>query len=221
MGFEEISVEVNGSNYSGSIDRPEEESDRGIIVRPGMRHGPYGDIFDRFARTAAQNGFHCLRFEAWDDDRHPLGERTLRDMHADLDAAVDLLRDEGCTDISLVGKSFGGGMALTYVPDTVGRVVLWAPAIVIEDESNLEEIIDKQFKERDHPIIDTDDLERINVPVRILVGSEDETISIDEVETITSALPEATYSVYDGMDHSFTGTVEADVVDETIAFIEG
>lgn len=218
MRSEEITLEVNESTYTGRLDAPEGGSDRGVVVRPGANHGPYGDIFDQFARAAADGGFGCLRFESWNDE-HPIGEKSIRELHDELDAAVDFLYDAGCTDVSLVGKSFGGGMALTYVPDAIDRMVLWAPAAKLGEESNVFEEVDTALEDRDLPVIDETLLGEIDAATLLLVGSADETVSLGEARTIVDALPEAELSVLDGADHSFTGAVQDRVVSETVAFL--
>ena len=51
---------------------------------------------------------------------------------------VRFLESKGCKRIGIIGKSFGGCVALTYFNNKIGKMVLWAPAIGISDKSNID-----------------------------------------------------------------------------------
>lgn len=220
MPVTNVELEVGDATYPGRLNSPAEEPRRGIVVRPGAGHGPYGDIFDRFAEAAADRGFHCLRFRTW-GERENLADKTLQDLHDEVDAAVARLQFDGCTEISVVAKSFGAGMSLTHVPDAVDAMVLWAPAIEIGDEANVAAVKGRQFSERDWPAVSPAFLEAVEVPVLILNGTDDETVSVEEAQKMVDALPDAQLYTLDGADHSFRGPVEPEVVDQTLTFLDG
>lgn len=192
-----------------------------MVVLPGAGHGPYGDIFDRFAERAAEDGLLVLRFQSW-EDHEELARKTLGDLHAEIDAAVAFLAERGCTRISVVGKSFGGGVALTHVPDAVARIVLWAPAIGVGDEPNLDESRRMDLREANLRI-DPPTLGTIETPVRILHGDEDH-IPFENSRKLVDGLRDAELIEVEGADHSFLGPeegVEGVTIEHTMEFLTG
>lgn len=219
MPAEEIQLDVGDESYPGRLEGPVDGGDHGVVVLPGAGHGPYGDIFDQFAEEAASNGRYVLRFQSW-EDHEELGSKTLGDLHGEIDAAVEFLEDRGCTHIAIVGKSFGAGIALTHVPDPVGEVVLWAPFLMVREESNLEADQPMDLQEYT-PTIDSATLGRIEAQVRILHGDEDR-LPFENSEKMADALPNGELIEIEGADHSFLGPdsgVDAVTVERTMAFL--
>jgi pimeloyl-ACP methyl ester carboxylesterase len=198
-----VALEIGGDSYPGRLNAPEGSTDSGVLVLPGGGHGPFGDVFDRVATTAADAGHAVARFETWTgpDD---LDAKTDADLAAEIDAGVDFLRSEGCSTITVVAKSFGGRLALEHAPD-VDRMVLWAPAVF--------------FGEReDRPSIDAAALSGIDAPVRILQGDEDPLLSVDNAQALAEHLPGGEVVELPGEDHSML-TDEGRVVEATLAFL--
>ncbi|MHB9287506.1 alpha/beta hydrolase [Halobacteriales archaeon Cl-PHB] len=205
MSVEDVSLRVGDDRYPGRLTVPDEPTDRGIIVIPGAGHGPFGDVFDRFATAAADAGFAVARFRTW-ADVDDLEAKTSADFAADLDAGVDFLRDGGCDTVSVVAKSFGGRLALEYPPDDLDRLVLWAPAVRFGADAA-------------DPSIEPADLASLDRPVRILQGDDDDTVPLENSRQIAEALPQGEVVVLEGEDHSFL-TDQDRVVGETLAFLE-
>ena len=63
MRAEEVTLRVGGASYPGRVNAPDEPTDRGVLVVPGAGHGPFGDVFDRVAEAAAEQGRTVARFE--------------------------------------------------------------------------------------------------------------------------------------------------------------
>lgn len=197
-------MEAHGASYSGRLNVPDEDSERGILVIPGAGHGPFGDVFDRFATTAAERGHLVARFETW-TDHEDLSAKTDSDFRAELEAGAEFLQSSGCSSLAVVAKSFGGRLALTHLPDAVDRVVLWAPAVL--------------FGEHDEsPSITASELATLDAPVRILQGDEDDVVSVENAAKIADALPDGELVTLSGEDHSFLND-ERRTVDETLAFL--
>ena len=198
-----MTLEIGGDSYPGRLNAPEGSTDSGVLVLPGGGHGPFGDVFDRVATTAADAGHAVARFETWTgpDD---LDAKTDADLAAEIDAGVDFLCSEGCSTITVVAKSFGGRLALERAPD-VDRMVLWAPAVF--------------FGEReDRPSIDAAALSGIDAPVRILQGDEDDLVSVANAQALAEHLPGGEVVELPGEDHSML-TDEGRVVEATLAFL--
>lgn len=224
MPTEEFDLSAHGDSYEARLTIPEAPDGRGVAMMPGAGHGPWGDIFDRFAEEAAADGCHVLRFEGWPTPA-VFGEKTVSELHAELDAAVERLQAEGCTDLGVVGKSFGGGVTLTHVPASVDRVALWAPAFVtFGDEETVSDSLDVPLKEmKDAPErrqIAPSTLADLDAALLVVQGDEDEVRSVEHARNIVEAAPDAELLVREGEDHSFRGDDrEREVVAETLDFL--
>lgn len=221
MSTEETPLSAHGDSFEARLTVPDDPDGRGIVVMPGAGHGPWGGIFDLLADEAAAEGIHVFRFEGWTPNG--VWEKTLDDLHAELDAAVERLQSEGCTDLAVVGKSFGGGVSLTYVPDAVDRLVLWAPASFhFGTESHIGGVTAVPIGKLDSRQIGPSTLDALDAAVRIIHGSEDAVVSVENSRRIVDAMADADLVVREGEDHSFRGEDrERDVVAETLAFLRG
>ncbi|MFB6270560.1 MAG: alpha/beta hydrolase family protein [Halobacterium sp.] len=224
MQREEVALQAHGEEFDAELAVPDDPDGRGVAVMPGGGHGPWGDIFDRFAEDAAADGVHVIRFEGWPTPEVLMG-KTVRDMHAELDAAVDRLREEGCTELGVVGKSFGGGVTLTHVPEGVDRVVLWAPAFVtFGDEETVSDSLDDSLEAlKDAPErrqISAAWMADFDASLRVIQGDEDDVRSVEHARKVVDAAPDAELVVREGEDHSFRGDDrEQEIVDQTLDFL--
>lgn len=205
MAHADVTLEVGDESYPGRYTAPGGSSDEGILMVPGAGHGPFGDIFLRFARQAAQEGYHVARFETWPFPAD-VAEKTGAELAADIEAGVDFLRSKGCTSVSVVAKSFGGQVALQHHPDTVDRMVLWAPAIKFGEHDEL-------------PSITPDELAEIDVPTVILQGEADDRVDPDNSASIAETLPNGRIIELPEEDHSFLRDHER-VIDETLSALQ-
>lgn len=221
MDTESVELSVGEHAYDGELAIPEdsETGSGGVIVLPGGGHGPYGGVFDRLTEKAAAAGMLVLRYESWAEPEE-IRTKSYGDLHDELDAAVGRLQAEGVEQIHVVGKSFGGGVALTYVPHAVDRVVLWAPAMRVGPEDAVHEIADVPLADLETPPVGPGTLDRIDVPVRILQGTDDEVQPQDASEELADGLPDSDLQVLDGLDHSFDdGQWGEEVVDLTVEWL--
>jgi pimeloyl-ACP methyl ester carboxylesterase len=207
---EDVTLEVGDSAYPGRLNTAEEPSDRGVLMVPGAGHGPFGDVFLRFSRAAAEEGHHVARFETWMSPDELEG-KTDEDFRAELAAGVDFLRSRGCSTISVVAKSLGGRVALEHLPEGVDRLVLWAPAVLAEEAENVPEEVWEHM-----PSVTPGEF-GIDIPIRILQGDDDH-IPVDSAERIAEGLPRGEVVVLPSEDHSFLRDHEQ-VIEETVAFL--
>ncbi|WP_267643647.1 alpha/beta hydrolase [Haloarchaeobius amylolyticus] len=204
MNRTDATLAVDGTTYQGRLNEPEGPVKGGVLVVPGAGHGPYGDVFDRFAEAAAERGYVVARFVTW-EDRSDIGEKTHADFRAEMHAGVEFLRGRDCEAVTVVAKSFGGRLALRHAPAVADRLVLWAPAI--------------KFGAHDEfPSIDADELANVAVPTRILQGDEDEVVSLDNAADLAEHLPSGDLVELTGEDHSFR-TDQRRIVRETADFL--
>ena len=207
---EDVTLEVGDSAYPGRLNTAEGASDRGVLLVPGAGHGPFGDVFLRFSRAAAEEGHHVARFETWMSPDELEG-KTDEDFSAELAAGVDFLRSRGCSTISVVAKSLGGRVALKHLPEGVDRLVLWAPAVLAADAENVPD------EAREYLPSVTPSEFGVDVSTGILQG-DDDNISVDSAERIAEGLSQGEVVVLPDEDHSFLRDHER-VIEETLSFL--
>ncbi len=206
---------VGTETYEGRLNVPGEDTETGVVVLPGAGHGPFGDVFDVISYELAGDGKHVVRYDSW-ENHEQLAQKTFGELHDEINAAIDHLRSEGCRTFYLLAKSFGGGLALTHVPEAIERVVLWEPAIEITDEAESTPET-KVPTPPDNLTITEDELGRIGVPVRILCGDEEAGVPVDVCEQIANALGQGEMTVIPGENHSFNSNRPA-IVEATVEF---
>lgn len=204
MSARDVTLEVGDQQYPGRLNVPDEPSDSGILVLPGAGHGPFGDIFLRFGRAGAAAGHYVARFETWPfpDD---LESKSDEEFAADVRAGVEFLQSQGCETITLVGKSFGGRIALEHLPEEVDRLVLWAPAVEVGEHE-------------ERPWIAASELETIDIPVRVMQGDEDQGVSLENSGAMAEHLPQGELVELPGEDHSFVRDHERNI-EKTLDFL--
>jgi pimeloyl-ACP methyl ester carboxylesterase len=221
---EAFQLAAHGDEFEARLAVPDDPDGRGIAVMPGAGHGPWGDIFDLLAEEAASDGAYVLRFEGW-PSADDLESKTLREFQSELVAALERLAAEGCSELAVVAKSFGGGVTLTDVPDAVDSAVLWAPAtFTLGDTDRLDDALDTPFEELIEPSeqrkFAPSRLADVDVPVLVIQGADDRPELVENARGVVDALPDADLVVREGEDHSFRGDDrEQAVVDETLAFL--
>lgn len=203
MTVRDIELEVGNRAYGGRLNVPGDPSGTGVLVLPGGGHGPYGGIFDRFSETAAQSGMHVLRYQSWSGPLE-FQNKTYGMLHEEMDAAVRFLEAEGCDTVYVVGKSFGGGVALTHVPDAVDRMVLWSPAMRVAKGASLDEVLDVVLQDLEEPPLSPEALTEIDVPVGVVQGDEDDVQLMRYTEELVEGLPHGELIEVEGLDHSYS-----------------
>lgn len=195
------------------------ESSRGLVIIPGISSGPFASPFDEVVEEVS-NEYSVVRINAW-EDAEDLEEMTLKDLHDLIDEACELLSNNGCESISVLGKSFGGQLALTY-PDNHNfeKMVLWAPAAGF-GENNVEKwrsTLLKHAQTATEISVDEAYLENIDSEVKIIHGTEDVVVDVDNSRKICQALPKCEFQEIESAGHSFN-SFEKDVAGLTVEFL--
>ena len=202
MRVQAIDLTIGTDTYEGRLNTPQEDTGTGALVLPGAGHGPFGDIFDIIAYELAGDGKHVLRFESW-EDKEQLGEKTTGELHDEIDAGIEYLQSRECSTIYLVAKSFGGGLALTRIPEVIDRVVLWEPAIEVVNDPESSTEMSETMTDPGGLGITAQELGQIQTPVRILCGDEEPGLSVESCERMVNTLGQGDMTVIPGENHSF------------------
>jgi len=195
------------------------DSSRGLVVIPGISSGPFGSPFDEVVEEVSES-YSIVRLTGW-EGAEDLEEITLKDLHDLIDEACELLSSNGYESISVLGKSFGGQLSLTYPRNNIfEKMVLWAPAIGI-GETNVEKWRSTLLKHAETATdisVDKDHLEQIDSEVKIIHGTGDQVVSIENSRKICEALSRCEFSEIEGSGHSFS-KAHQELIAKTTSFL--
>lgn len=217
MELERQPLEINGESYEGRLNVPRDDPDHGVLVVPGAGHGPFGDVFDVVAYHLADDGHLVYRYESW-PDLEALDGKSRLELSTELSAGIEVLLARGCAAVSVIAKSFGGGIALSHVPDAVDRIVGWAPVVAVGVAEADRRSPEAPLGEGDGPLA-VGDLDHVDVPVRILRGTEDEGVARADCGAILDRVDDGALAEIPGMTHSFNERRPA-VVEQTRWYLE-
>ena len=184
----------------------EESVNRSLLVIPGINSDPYESPFDEVVDYAKDMGFSVVRLNQWNGSED-LEEKTLNDLYTLIDRALKKLDDEGYNYIGVLGKSFGGQLALTYPHnERFDFMILWAPALGLNGNT-----VEKwRSTPLGHASSATDistnpaNLQNIDYPVKIIHGTADEVVNVSNSEQIAKNLEKGEVIKINDGDHSFS-----------------
>ncbi|MFA6475946.1 MAG: hypothetical protein WCV68_00870 [Candidatus Paceibacterota bacterium] len=205
------------------LDKGEAESNTAVIFIPGVSGKAFSDKYKQLSDVCLRLGMDFLRVQSWDSVEE-LEKKSIRQIQEDVFQAIEFLRFKGYTKIFAIGKSLGGGILLTRNYPEITKMVLWAPVIgVADDKGNLNEKIDIVFSEISsllEVLVDKNLLSNIKVPVKIIHGTKDNNVSIENSLRLASYLPDSNVEKINDMGHSVeTPEQEKELVDDTVSFL--
>lgn len=179
--------------------------DKVVVFLPGISGKAHSERFAGLAKVAEDAGYACARLKIWDDEAQ-VQAMTYNEIFAKLDELLGNLKQLGFIEAALVGKSFGGGVALMYEHEMVTQKILWSPAIgVSEDEGNVLQFMNTKLGEIANlldVIVGETQLSAANTPTSIIHGTGDALIPYRNSE-IMAQLSGASLTLVEGADHSF------------------
>lgn len=217
-----IKISANGKTKV-VLDKGSEESNTAVIFIPGVSGKAFSDKYKLLSDDCLTKGMDFLRVQSWDSVEE-LEQKNIRQIQEDIDEATKFLKSEGYTKIFAIGKSLGGGILLTRNYPEITKMVLWAPAIGVEDDKdNLDEKIDTAFSEISSLLevtVSKDLLSSIKVPIKIIHGTEDKNIPLENSLKIAGLLLYSDVIKIKDMGHSAeTPEQEKELIDDTIEFL--
>lgn len=127
---------LDGLHLAGTLTTPKVPFDHGVVLAHGAGvTREEGGFFTRLADGLGAAGMACLRFDlrGHGESEGRQEEATLSAHLNDIRVALARVRDAtGARRVSLLGTSFGGGLAAYYAakrPDDVSRLVLLNPQL--------------------------------------------------------------------------------------------
>ena len=197
VSHEDLELEAaDGTSFAAFHASPDDRADVGVVVLPDVR-GLYR-FYEEVALRFAERGYRAVAIDYFgrtagvakrDDDfpyREHVDQTTQAGIQADIRAAVDFLREQGCRSIFTVGFCFGGSSSWNAAAaghGLVGAIGFYGRP------SRVERVAD------------------IAAPILALMGGADEAIPREDVEAFDRALTDAgvehEIEIYDGAPHSF------------------
>lgn len=182
----------------------EEPLNRGFIVIPGLNSNTHETPFDEVIEYAKDMEFSVVRLDGEISDED-FGDKTLDDMHDLMDRAVKALENHGCNYIGVLGKSFGGQLALTYPKNQFFEfMILWSPTIGL-GQDNTDKWRSTPLGQIDEALdicVNPGKLSDLGIPVKVIHGAEDEIVGIDNSRKLVNTLPKANLAEIKNVDHS-------------------
>lgn len=182
------------------------DMDRAIIFLPGMSGAAHSGRYLPVDKLAEEDGYACARIALW-EGKEDVTKLSYSKIFSMLDTLLEELEKLDFLDFMLVGKSFGGGVALVYEHELISSKVLWAPAIgVTEGEGNFDANKERLLSEFNNFLdiqVGADWLGKQENPVGIIHGTADEVIPLSNSEALVAGLPNGTLKTIEGANHSF------------------
>src|SRR5436309_10440222 len=221
VSHEDLELEAaDGTSFAAFHAAPDEPTDVGVVVLPDVR-GLYR-FYEELALRFAERGYRAVAIDYFGrtagvakrgEDFPYAGhveQPTQTGIQADVRAAVDFLREQGCRSIFTVGFCFGGSSSWNAAAGGHGL----AGAVGFYGRpGRVERVAD------------------IAAPILALMGGADASIPREDVEAFERALSDAGVDhevhVYDGAPHSFFdrkhdefANASEDAWNRVLAFIE-
>jgi carboxymethylenebutenolidase len=197
VSHEDLELEAaDGTSFAAFSASPDDQTEVGIVVLPDVR-GLYR-FYEELALRFAERGYRAVAIDYFgrtagvakrgeDFDYPPHVEQTTQaGLQADIRAAVEFLREQGCRSIFTVGFCFGG--STSWNAAAAGHGLAGAVGFYGRP-GRVERVAD------------------IAVPILALMGGADAAIPVEDVEEFDRQLAgagvEHEVKIYDGAPHSF------------------
>jgi len=116
----------------------ESELDTAVLFLPGISGKAFSHRFQPLVDAVLASGFPIARVHGWEDGVD-VNSHTWSYYHKVLDEVMRSLDERGYKKIIGIGKSFGGGLLLSYHHPNIVKKILWAPAIGVGDDATFEQ----------------------------------------------------------------------------------
>jgi carboxymethylenebutenolidase len=193
----------DGTDFAAFVATPEEPTAAGVVILPDVR-GLYR-FYEELALRFAERGYAAVALDyfgrtagvAKRDDEFEymphVEQLTDEAVQADTQAAVEKLRDLGCTSIFTIGFCFGGRAS-------------WVAAASGHGLAGSIGLYGSPTRERGGPSV-VQRAAQIECPILALQAGDDQGISADDNAAFERALTDAGVDheivIYDGAPHSF------------------
>ncbi len=226
----------SGYNLAGILHQPEAGKSRGVVIAHGFTGHKDANFIPELAKKLENEGYPVLRFDfsGNGESEGKFEDGTWTKFSLDLHSAIEFARQGmDVHNVAVVGFSMGGAVSIIeYVKfRDFDKLILIAPALKPATNRFLEmawrQISNKGFVEfedikgrkwrlnrsyfEDREKYDLLKLgEQVDIPTLIIVGSKDDTVSIDAIKKFYHQVPSMRrLHVVDGENHVFHNTAKS------------
>ena len=193
-----------------------------VLFLPGISGQAFSPRFQPLVDVCGDVNLPIARMEAWTSESDVKTKTWTYFLEA-LDEVFEHLVGLGYKKIITVGKSFGGGLLLSYHNENIFRKILWAPAIGMGE-------VDTFTKQKDISLSEIQSLLDIKLDqnfvkedpseICIIHGTKDITIPLENSRHIVAAAQHGTLIEIENADHSFkTPEEERRLMEATRGFL--
>jgi esterase/lipase len=200
----------NIDNIQVSIDSSVKNNDSVVIFLPGISGNVFSNRFTSLSDACNSAGFDFMRTNIW-NDADDLQDMTLNELCKSLIKVVDYCSGNRYKNIVIIGKSFGGGLAMCINDIRVNKKILLAPAFKVSTKSTLGSVSDLDLREvfdSNEIVLSVDDIRNDSACYYIVHGTKDKVISLKNSEYIIDIIDNGVLKVIDVAGHSFKSPKE-------------
>ncbi len=174
-------------------------SDYCVVLISGVSGRALSSRYDKLAKELNKNNISLARCDFW-ENKEDLISLSETQIHRMIDEFIEFLQNTNFKKFSLIGKSYGGKITLSHRNEKIKSMFLWAPAIDLNESSNLNEL---------------------DIKIGVLQGTKDEIVSVENSKRLVEALPNAELIILEGADHSYKEEpYSTRLVEETVKFFK-
>lgn len=181
-----------------------------VLFLPGLSGEAFSTRFAPLVSVALECSLPTARVHAW-QDADEVKSHTWSYYHKILDEVLVALKERGFQKIIAVGKSFGGGLLLSYHHSAIVKKILWAPAIGMGEDASFETL-------KDHSLADIPSFLDLHLApsyvqadtaqIRIIHGTADTSIPLENSRRVIECAQDGLLIEVPGADHSFKSAEE-------------
>ncbi|MBP9760507.1 MAG: hypothetical protein KBD24_04055 [Candidatus Pacebacteria bacterium] len=193
-----------------------------VLFLPGISGKAFSERFQPLVDMCKELKLSIARVEAWNSESD-VQSKTWSHYHQMLSEVIEQLLDLKYTKIVTIGKSFGGGLLLSYHDKNICKKILWAPAIGVGEEDTLTRLKNTTLSEI-HSLLDIQlNKEFIHTDpsaICVIHGTKDDVMPIENSRKAVSVAKTGALVEVENADHSFkTCEGERSLMEATRSFL--
>jgi len=176
-----------------------------VLFLPGISGQAFSSRFQPLVDVCGDLKLSIARMEAWKNESEVKTKTWAHFLEA-LDEVSEHLVGLGYSKIIVVGKSFGGGLLLSYHHKNIYKKILWAPAIGMGEVGTFTKQKDVSLSEIQSLLdikLDQNFVKEDPSEICIIHGTKDITIPLENSRHIVASAQHGTLIEIENADHSF------------------
>jgi len=193
-----------------------------VLFLPGISGQAFSPRFQPLVDECGELKLSIARMEAW-KDVSDVKTKTWTHFLGALDEVFEYLVNLGYSKIITVGKSFGGGLLLSYHHKNIYKKILWAPAIGVGEVDTFTKQKDVSLSEIQSLLdiqLDQNFIKEDSSEICTIHGTKDTSIPLENSRHIVASAQHGTLIEIENADHSFkTPEEEGLLMEATRSFL--